>query len=91
MKYSIVIPTYNNCEKYLKPCIDSIIKYTNMENVELIVSANGCTDNTKAYLDYLKTAIPNLEVVWNYNAVGFAKAVNATNPSNLMICRWDNE
>ena len=48
-----------------------------MENVELIVSANGCTDNTKAYLDYLKTAIPNLEVVWNYNAVGFAKAVNA--------------
>ena len=62
-----------------------------MENVELIVSANGCTDNTKAYLDYLKTAIPNLEVVWNYNAVGFAKAVNATNPSNLMICRWDNE
>ena len=77
MKYSIVIPTYNNCEKYLKPCIDSIIKYTDMDNVELIVSANGCTDNTKAYLDYLKTAIPNLEVVWNYNAVGFAKAVNA--------------
>ena len=77
MKYSIVIPTYNNCEKYLKPCIDSIIKHTDMENVELIVSANGCTDNTKAYLGYLKTAIPNLEVVWNYNAVGFAKAVNA--------------
>jgi glycosyltransferase involved in cell wall biosynthesis len=77
MKYSIVIPTYNNCEKYLKPCIDSIIKHTDMKNVELIVSANGCTDNTKAYLDYLKTAIPNLEVVWNYNAVGFAKAVNA--------------
>ena len=77
MKYSIVIPTYNHCEKYLKPCIDSIIKHTDMENVELIVSANGCTDNTKAYLGYLKTAIPNLEVVWNYNAVGFAKAVNA--------------
>ena len=77
MKYSIVIPTYNNCEKYLKPCIDSIIKHTDMENVELIVSANGCTDNTKAYLGYLKTAIPNLDVVWNYNAVGFAKAVNA--------------
>ena len=77
MKYSIVIPTYNNCEKYLKPCIDSIIKHTDMENVELIVSANGCTDNTKAYLDYLKTAIPNLDVVWNYNVVGFAKAVNA--------------
>ena len=76
MKYSIVIPTYNNCEKYLKPCIDSIIKHTNMENVELIISANGCTDNTKAYLDYLKTAIPKCKVVWNDKPVGFAKATN---------------
>ena len=54
-KYSVVIPTYNNCEKYLKPCIDSIIKYTEMTDVELVISANGCTDNTRAYLDYLKT------------------------------------
>ena len=76
MKYSIVIPTYNNCEKYLKPCIDSIIKHTNMEDVELIISANGCTDNTKVYLDYLKTAIPKCKVVWNDKPVGFAKATN---------------
>ena len=55
MKYSVVIPTYNNCEKYLKPCIDSIIKHTEMTDVELVISANGCTDNTRAYLDYLKS------------------------------------
>jgi GT2 family glycosyltransferase len=76
MKYSIVIPTYNHCEKYLKPCIDSVIKHSNMKDVELIISANGCTDNTKAYLDYLATAIPNLHVVWNDNPLGFAKATN---------------
>jgi glycosyltransferase involved in cell wall biosynthesis len=76
MKYSIVIPTYNNCEKYLKPCIDSIIKHTDMELVELIISANGCTDNTESYLEYLFTAIPNLKVVWNEEALGFAKATN---------------
>ena len=49
MKYSIVIPTYNNCDKYLKPCIDSIVKYTEMTDIELVISANGCTDNTKCY------------------------------------------
>lgn len=76
MKYSIVIPTYNNCEKYLKPCVDSIIKYSNMDDVELIISANGCTDNTEAYLAYLKTAVPNLYVVWNRNPIGFARATN---------------
>ena len=75
-KYSVVIPTYNNCEKYLKPCIDSIIKYTEMSDIELVISANGCTDNTRAYLYYLQTAIPNIKVVWNYAALGFAKAVN---------------
>lgn len=75
-KYSIVIPTYNNCEKFLKPCVDSIIKYTDMDNVELIISANGCTDNTSVYLEYLETAIPNLLVVWDNHPLGFAKAVN---------------
>jgi len=77
MKYSIVIPTYNNCEKYLKPCIDSIIKHSNMNDVELIVSSNGCTDNTSAYLNYLKTAIPHFKWVDSKEPLGFAKATNA--------------
>jgi len=85
MKYSIVIPTYNNCEKYLKPCIDSIIKHTDMTNVELVVSANGCKDNTKAYLDYLATAVPNLYVVWNDQPLGFAKATN----NGIRVCKGE--
>ena len=76
MKYSVVIPTYNHCEKYLKPCIDSIIKYTDMTNVELVVSANGCVDNTREYLAYLGTLIPNLIVVWNDAPLGYSKATN---------------
>jgi SAM-dependent methyltransferase len=47
-----------------------------MTSIELVISANGCTDNTRAYLYYLQTAIPNIKVVWNYAALGFAKAVN---------------
>jgi len=76
MKYSVVIPTYNNCEKYLKPCIDSIVKYTEMTDIELVISANGCTDNTAQYLAYLQTAIPNLRTVWNKDPIGYAKAIN---------------
>jgi glycosyltransferase involved in cell wall biosynthesis len=76
MKYTIVIPTYNNCEKYLKPCVDSLIKWSTMEDIELVISANGCTDNTKAYLNYLYTSIPNLKTVWNDEPIGFAKAIN---------------
>ena len=86
MKYSIVIPTYNHCEKYLKPCIDSIIKYTDMTQVELVVSANGCTDNTRAYLNYLYTAIPYLCVVWNDKALGYSKATN----DGIKVCTTDH-
>lgn len=76
MKYSIVIPTYNNCEKYLKPCVDSIIKYTDMDDVELIISANGCTDNTDKYINYLASAIPHFDAIWDPAPAGFAVATN---------------
>jgi 2-polyprenyl-3-methyl-5-hydroxy-6-metoxy-1,4-benzoquinol methylase len=47
-----------------------------MDDVELIVVANGCTDNTEAYLDYLETAVPNLSTYSTKDPLGFAKAVN---------------
>jgi len=82
MKYSIVIPTYNNCEKYLKPCVDSIIKYSDIEDIELIISYNGCTDNTKRYLDYLISCFEhhgcghNIKYFKSEHPLGFAKAIN---------------
>ena len=75
MEYSIVIPTYNHCEKYLKPCIESIAKWTDMDKVELIISANGCTDNTWEYLNYLATVL-KFKLVWNKEPLGYPKAVN---------------
>ena len=33
MKYSVVIPTFNHCDDLLKPCIEAIFKYTNMDDV----------------------------------------------------------
>ena len=82
MKYSIVIPTYNHCDDLLKPCIESIIQYSIMPEVELIISANGCTDNTRNYLDKLKIQFNDLgfnnhlKIVWNEAPLGYAKATN---------------
>ena len=82
MKYSIVIPTYNHCEKYLKPCVDSILKYSNIEDIELIISYNGCIDNTKRYLDYLISCFEfygcgqNIKFFKSDHALGYSKACN---------------
>ena len=82
MKFSIVIPTYNHCDDLLKPCIDSVMAFSRMTDVELVVSANGCVDNTKAYLDELKQQFDqlgfgnHLKVVWHDAALGFSRAVN---------------
>jgi glycosyltransferase involved in cell wall biosynthesis len=82
MKYSVVIPTYNRCDDLLKPCLESIFKYTDMADVELIISANGCTDNTKQYLASLHQRFIDLgfgnhfKVVWCDEPLGYAKATN---------------
>ena len=82
MKYSIVIPTYNHCDDLLKPCVDSIIKYSNLEDIELIISYNGCTDETKHYVTYLSHMFSNKGLSNNFKFYdsekpsGYAKATN---------------
>lgn len=83
MRYTVVIPTYNHCDDLLKPCVESIFKYTDVTDIELIISANGCKDNTFTYLASLKEkynllGIPdNLKIVWNSDALGYSRACNA--------------
>jgi GT2 family glycosyltransferase len=40
--------------------------------VEIIVSANGCTDNTREYIEGLNSC----KLVWQDNPSGFSKAIN---------------
>lgn len=86
MKYSIIIPTYNHCDDLLKPCIESIFKYTDMRDVELIISANGCTDNTKWYLQSLRYQFDsigfgkNLKTLWSDAPLGYPGANNVAIP-----------
>lgn len=83
MKYSIIIPTYNNCDKFLKPCISAVLAYSHIKDIELIVVANGCTDNTFEYLGFLKDSFNYLnlsqhfKIIWCNEPLGYARAVNA--------------
>lgn len=82
MKYSIVIPTHNHCDDLLKPCVESVLAHTHMDQVQLIICANGCTDNTSYYLQRLKNQFDRLgfadhfQVITTQHALGFAAACN---------------
>ena len=47
-----------------------------MDEVEICISANGCTDNTFDYIKELEQRIPHLKYAWDDNALGYARAVN---------------
>lgn len=76
MTYSIIIPTYNHCNDLLKPCLESIFKYTNLKDTEVIIVANGCTDNTKEYIESQKQFYSNLKLLWHPEAIGYTRATN---------------
>ena len=70
---SIIIPTYNHLEDCLKPCLESIKRYTDLENVEVIVVANGCTDGTK---DYVESLGEPFRLLWIEEPSGYTKSTN---------------
>lgn len=72
MKYSVIIPTCN-ANNVLYSCINSILDYTDIDQIELIVVANGCTQETKIFLDNLNV---KLKLIWEPNLIGFPRAVN---------------
>lgn len=82
MKYSIIIPTYNHCDDLLKPCVESVLAHTHMDQVQLIICANGCTDNTSYYLTRLKNQFDRLgfadhiQIITHDSPLGFAAACN---------------
>lgn len=70
---SIVIPTHNNCQRLLRPALESLAQTTNLTDgrVEIIVVADGCTDDTVAYCQKL-----GVRVVINPVQLGYTKSCN---------------
>jgi GT2 family glycosyltransferase/predicted SAM-dependent methyltransferase len=81
MKFSIIIPTYGHLDK-LKSCCDTIIKYTDLNNVEIIVVANGSDTDTTDYI--VNKGFP-FKLIEFPNPIGYPKAINA----GLKICSGD--
>jgi len=74
-KVSIIIPTYNNLESCLKPCVESIIKNTDLIENELIIVANGCKDGTIDYVNSLDKSL-KIKLIEHKEPLGYTKATN---------------
>ncbi|MFL8675403.1 glycosyltransferase [Clostridioides sp. GD02404] len=69
---SIWVLGYNNLEKYTKRCVESILKYTNDIDYELILFDNGSSDGTYEYfksINYSRKKI--IKVIKNFG-VGYS-------------------
>ena len=76
MKFSIIIPTYNRWD-LVKNCVDSLINTINLDDGEIIIVSNGCTDNTPYNIatKYYPTHKNIYALSWP-KPLGYPKAVN---------------
>ena len=76
---SIIIVDWNSGD-YLKKTIESLYKWTNNINFEVIILDNNSNINNKSYKyltnDILTAGYPNLKIIFNKKNLGFAKANN---------------
>jgi hypothetical protein len=75
MRASIVVPTHKHLSDCLRPCLESIIKNTDLyADVEVIVVANGCGDDgTREYVESLGASF---KLIWLDEAAGYTHATN---------------
>lgn len=74
---SIIIPSCCKTTKWLKPALDSIVKYTSLDRIELLISANGISEQVKEFLiEYKKTPGLDMKILFHPERVGYPKAVN---------------
>lgn len=71
---SIIVPIYN-VEKYLRKCVDSLIRQTNTD-IEIILVDDGSTDSSGNICDELSTIDARIKVIHKKNG-GLSSARNA--------------
>ena len=73
---SIVVLTYNQLEDCTKPCIESIYKYTGINEFELIVVDNNSHDGTPEYLKSIEPNHQNMTIILNDINKGYSAGNN---------------
>ena len=71
---SVIIPVYN-AEKYIKACLDSIVKASLFNSLEIICIDNGSTDKSKQIIDYYIKKYNNFKLYYE-NEKGVSNARN---------------
>jgi GT2 family glycosyltransferase len=74
MELSIIIPSFNT-KKVLGDCLNSIAKFTNSKEAEIIVVDNGSSDGSTELLEKLSHEKKITSILSDKN-LGFSKAVN---------------
>lgn len=74
-RVSVIVVTYNNLD-LTKVCLDSLDRYSEYTNLELIVVDNASADDTPAYLRAWAAAGGNRHIILNADNRGFAAANN---------------
>ena len=72
MKIAIVILNWNG-KQLLEKFLPSIVKYSNLDNVEVYVADNASTDDS---VEFVKQQYPKVKIVQNKENGGFAKGYN---------------
>lgn len=73
VKYSFIVPVYNT-EKYLKRCLDSLVRQT-FKDFEIIIVNDGSTDNSKNVISEYEEKYNNIKVI-NQKNQGLSMARN---------------
>lgn len=72
---SIIVLTYNNLS-LTKACLESIDKYTDYKNLEIIVVDNASTDETHDFLEKNYQNRKNYKIIFNAENIGFSAGNN---------------
>ncbi len=72
MKIAIVILNWNG-KKLLEKFIPSIVKHSNVPNVEIVLADNASTDDS---IEFIREKYPQIKIVQNTENGGYAKGYN---------------
>mgnify|MGYP000518193144 CR=1 FL=1 len=74
-KISVIVLTYNNLE-LTKACLDSILRWSDYPNIEIIVVDNASTDGSPEYLTAFQEKHPQVKLLLNEKNLGFSAGNN---------------
>ncbi len=91
-RFSIVIPSYSNVDG-LRQALESIVKFTDLSQTEVIVVANGAPDLTRELVNTYR--YHPIKLIWIPEAIGYTAATNiglkAAHPESQFLIPFNDD